>query len=148
MGGGEEVNLALRILGAVAGAVFVYAGVVKALDPMRFANDIDNYHMLPWAISVRLAFSLPWLEIFCGLALIVRRLHMGALTILLGMTSAFIIATGVAKARGLDVSCGCFGHAGKTLTFAWHLAFDFALLAIFAVLLWQENRASSLPARP
>ena len=145
LGGGAKVNLALRILSSIAAGVFIYAGALKAIDPMRFANDIDNYHMLPWAISVRLAFYLPWLEIFCGLAVIVRRLHLGALVMLAGMTTAFIVASVIAKSRGLDVSCGCFGHAGKTLTFARHLAIDFALLAVFAISLWREKRAAASP---
>jgi len=27
----------------IIGGVFIYAGAIKALDPIRFANDIDNY---------------------------------------------------------------------------------------------------------
>ena len=134
LGGGAKVNFFWRILGVVAGGVFVYAGILKAWEPMRFASDIDNYHMLPWALSVRLAFYLPWLEIFCGLAVIARVCYAGALAILGAMTTTFIVASVVAKSRGLDVSCGCFGHASKNVPFAWHLAIDFALLAIFVIL--------------
>src|SRR6266404_9175063 len=71
-----------RIVDMIVGGIFIYAGVIKALDPIRFASDIDNYKILPWAISVRLAFYLPWLEILCGLALIARRLYLGGLSIL------------------------------------------------------------------
>jgi putative oxidoreductase len=123
-----------RIVDVIVGGVFIYAGVIKALDPIRFANDIDNYKVLPWAISVRLAFYLPWLEIFCGIALIARRLYFGGLSILTALVSIFVVATLAAKIRGLDISCGCFGHVSKNWSLPAHLAFDFVLL-IFLLLL-------------
>jgi putative oxidoreductase len=131
-------NLLYRIIGLIVGCVFIYAGAIKVIDPIGFARDIDNYHMLPWALSVRLAFYLPWLEIICGLAVVSGLFYRGGLLILNALISIFIIAGIVAKARGLDISCGCFGHASKYLSFAWHLVLDLALLAA-AVLLWFSN---------
>jgi hypothetical protein len=90
---------AWRILDFAIGGLFIYAGAVKAFDPIGFANDIDNYKLLPWTISVRLAFFLPWLEMFCGLALITRRLYLGGLLILTALMSVFIGASIVDKAR-------------------------------------------------
>jgi putative oxidoreductase len=121
-----------RIVAIIVGGIFIYAGVMKIIDPVGFANDIDNYKMLPWAISVRLAFYLPWLEILCGLAVILGLLYRGGLLILTILISIFIIASVTAKVRGLDITCGCFGHASKNWNFSGHLALD---LAIFAGLL-------------
>ena len=109
-------------------------------SPVGFANDIDNYKILPWALTVRLAFYLPWLEILCGLAVILGLLYRGGLLILTMLISIFIIASVIAKARGLDITCGCFGHASKYLSFFGHLALDFVLLAVL-VALWFTNRA-------
>jgi putative oxidoreductase len=117
-----------RAVDLIVAAVFIYAGAIKALDPIRFAGDIDNYKILPWAIGVRLAFYLPWLEVFCGLALIARRLYLGGLSILTALVSIFIVATVAAKVRGLDITCGCFGHASKNWSFSTHLALDLVLL--------------------
>ncbi|PYK38152.1 MAG: DoxX family protein [Verrucomicrobia bacterium] len=128
-----------RIVEIIIGGVFIYAGATKALDPIRFANDIDNYKILPWMIGVRLAFYLPWLEIFCGLALIARRLYLGGLSILTALVFIFVIATVSAKIRGLDISCGCFGHVSKNWTLPAHLALDFGLL-IFLLLLLRRVR--------
>jgi putative oxidoreductase len=128
-----------RIVGLIVGGIFIYAGVIKVMDPIGFARDIDNYHMLPWALSVRLAFYLPWLEVFCGLGILCGLFYRGGLLILNALICIFIIASIVAKARGLDITCGCFGHASKNLSFAWHLAIDFALLATTTVL-WFSNR--------
>ena len=124
-----------RTLAVLAGAVFVYAGVLKLLDPLRFASDISNYQILPWSVAVRLAFYLPWLEVLCGLALIFQRLFAGALFLTSGLMLIFIGATVSAKARGIDVACGCFGSASGNLSFSWHLVLDFCLLGVLA-LLW------------
>jgi len=62
-------NILCRIGDLIVGGIFIYAGAIKALDPLRFATDIDNYKMLPWAIGVRLAFYLPWLEMLSVLLL-------------------------------------------------------------------------------
>jgi putative oxidoreductase len=129
-----------RILDFAIGGLFIYAGVIKAFDPIGFANDIDNYKLLPWTLCVRFAFFLPWLEMFCGLALITRRLYLGGLLILTALTSVFIGASIVDKARGLDITCGCFGHASKNLGFTWHLVLDFALL-VGLIALYFSSRA-------
>ena len=129
MGQEAKVKFVWRIVNFIVGGVFVYAGALKALDPIGFASDIDNYKILPWTISVGLAFYLPWLEILCGLALIARRLYLGGLSILTALVSIFMIATIAAKIRGLDITCGCFGHASKNWNFSGHLALDLALLA-------------------
>jgi len=135
-----------RGLAVLAGAVFVYAGIVKVADPMRFASDINNYQIIPWSIGVRLAFYLPWLEILCGLALITRRLYSGALSILLGLMLIFIGATIVAKARGIDITCGCFGAVSNNLGFVGHLALDLALLAAL-IALWSLSCAWNVGVR-
>jgi hypothetical protein len=128
-------NFLWRILDFIIGGIFIYAGVLKILDPVGFANDIDNYKMLPWMFSVGLAFFLPWLEVFAGLAVIFRRLYFGGQGILLALVAIFIGASIFAKARGLDITCGCFGHVSKNWGFAQHLVVDFGVLAALA-LLW------------
>ena len=124
-----------RIVDILVGGLFIYAGVLKVFDPIGFATDIDNYKTLPWFIDVRLAFYLPWLEILCGLALITRQLYTGGLLILTALISIFILASIAAKARGIDITCGCFGHASKNLSFAGHLALDLAILIALVLLL-------------
>jgi putative oxidoreductase len=133
-------NILWRIVALIIGGIFIYAGGMKIFDPAGFANDIDNYKILPWPLTVRLAFYLPWLEILCGLAVILGLLYRGGLLILTMLISIFIVASVIAKARGLDITCGCFGHASKYLSFFGHLALDFVLLAVIGAL-WFTNRA-------
>jgi uncharacterized membrane protein YphA (DoxX/SURF4 family) len=129
-----------RVVAIIIGGLFIYAGAVKIVDPVEFARDIDNYKMLPWQLGVGLAFYLPWLEILAGLTLITGVLYRGGIFVLTALMSVFVIATIAAKARGLDISCGCFGHASQYLSFAWHLVLDVLLLAGLLVL-WKRSLA-------
>lgn len=129
-----------RAIDLVVGGIFLYAGFIKAIAPLRFANDIDHYHLVPWAVGVRLAFYLPWLEILCGFALIFRQLYSGALAIVTALLVMFIGASVIARARGIDVDCGCFGAVGSGLGFFGHLLLDGFILAAL-LLQWRRRRA-------
>src|ERR1700720_3290533 len=118
-----------RALDLVVGSIFIYAGFIKALDPVGFANDIDNYKILPWTMAAGLSFYLPWLEMLCGLALLFRVLYRGGLSIITALLLVFIGATIAAKARGLDITCGCFGHVSQHWSFPAHMAVDLAIFA-------------------
>jgi len=141
-------NIFWRIVALIIGGIFIYAGVIKGMDPVGFANDIDNYKILPWPLTVRLAFYLPWLEILCGLAMTLGLFYRGGLLILTALISIFIMASVIAKARGLDITCGCFGHASKNWSFASHLALDFAILGMLVVSLARSYWGLSVRIRP
>jgi len=141
-------NFIWRIVDLTIAAIFIYAGVLKVLDPVQLAHDIDHYKILPWAVGVGLAFYLPWLEIFCGLALIFRRFYRGALSILTSLVVVFLVATIAAKVRGLDITCGCFGHASQNWSFPAHLALDLGILAALAVLCYCSVARARANASP
>ena len=140
----QRSNIVWRVVDLIVGAIFIYAGAIKAFDPIRFAGDVDNYKILPWSIGVGLAFYLPWLEILCGLALFSRRLYLGGLSILTALVSIFIVATIAAKIRGLDITCGCFGHASQHWSFPSHLATNLAILTALLVLLFKATSRNRL----
>ena len=163
-------NILWRIIDLIVGAMFIFAGIAKILnldqliadlhhlrfasafadlgnlsvaDPAEFAHDINNYRILPWFVSVALAFYLPWLEIFCGLGLAFRVLYRGALSILIALIVVFTLATIAAKVRGLDITCGCFGHVSQHWSLPAHLATNLAILAAL-VLLWVCSRLTKV----
>ena len=51
---------------------------------------------------------LPWVELLCGLALFANVWPESVLTLAAALFVVYILATGQACARGLDISCGCF----------------------------------------
>ena len=155
-----------RILDFVLAGLFIFAGLAKILDldrliadlqhlqfasvladlrnlslanPADFASDIDNFKILPWPVSVALAFYLPWLEIFCALGLVFRFLYRGALAILVASVVVFTLGIIAAKVRGLDITCGCFGHASQHWSFTSHLVTNLAILAALLALLFKAT---------
>jgi len=137
----QPSHIIWRIVDFIVAGVFSYAGALKALDPVQFATSIDNYKILPWPVCVALAFYLPWLEILCALGLVFRFFYRGALSILTALIVIFTLATTAAKVRGLDITCGCFGHASQHWSFPAHLATNLAIFAALVVL-WVSNRSS------
>lgn len=127
-------NWMALLLRTIIAAIFIYAGVTKVVTPLRFITDVDNFHLLPWAATAPVALYLPWLEIFCGIALLFLRLDHGALLILLTLAVLFVLALASARARGIDVSCGCFGHATRDLSFTSHLALNLGIIAVLLLL--------------
>ena len=97
---------------------------------------------MPRIVSDLIAVYLPWLEVLAGLALILRRLPLGALLAITGMTLVFMAALTSAWARGLDISCGCFGkeEAKIATNFPQLMLRDAALLAAAVVLFMAEAR--------
>jgi putative oxidoreductase len=137
--GGKKIAFIQRLAGMAIGAVFICAGALKAFDPAQFAGDIANYRLLAHTAGAALALYLPWLEIVCGAALIFKKSYRGALLILTALCLVFLAALVSAKARGLDISCGCFGHAHPH-PLALSLLLDSALLATLILLLVAEFR--------
>ncbi len=160
-----------RILDFVVAGIFIFAGITKIFDldhliadfqhlriasafadlrqlslanPIEFASDIDNYKILPWPVSVALAFYLPCLEIFCAFGLVFRFLYRGALSILTASIVVFTLATIAAKVRGLDITCGCFGHASQHWSFPAHLITNLAILAGLLALLFKATSRNRL----
>ncbi|MFL6545102.1 MAG: MauE/DoxX family redox-associated membrane protein, partial [Candidatus Udaeobacter sp.] len=74
-------------------------------------------------------------------ALVARTLYRGALSILTTLILVFTLATTAAKVRGLDITCGCFGHASQNWSFPAHLATNLGILAALLVL-WLSNRSA------
>lgn len=97
----------------VLGGLFVYAGAVKVLDPLGFAQDIRNYRLVGQTLSFVIALVLPWLEILAGLALAAGFWKRASALLISGLLVFFIVLTLVTMARGLDVDCGCFGSLSR-----------------------------------
>lgn len=118
------------------GGVFVYAGILKAVDPMSFLDDVRSFDLLsdPWAAW--LAMGLPWLEIFAGLAVMSGLLRSGGLLLLNVSLLLFLGAISIAWWRGIDIRCGCFGHQDATSSYRDLILRDLLLVAAGIVLVW------------
>ncbi len=139
------VLLALRF---GLGALFIYTGAIKAMDPAAFLFNIRSFAILPDPYAAWVAMGLPWLEILCGLALVTGVLEEGGLACLAGMLAVFLWALVYSWQRGLDVSCGCFGKQESGTNYTQAITQDVLLLALaLTLLIWQwRRRRSEAPA--
>lgn len=92
----------------VLGQIFILAAFNKIIDPAAFAESVANYMILPDFLVAPTAVILPWVELVCGLALVVNRLTRGAGLVLFLLLTAFLSGLAYNLFRGLDISCGCF----------------------------------------
>src|SRR4051794_756598 len=139
------IALLLRLLIA---AVFIAAGALKIYDfkhggsaTSLFFQDVLNYHLTSWDVTMVIAVYLPWLEVIAGLALIGPWLRLGALALCAGLTVMFLAALSSAWYRGLDISCGCFGHEVNATDFPVIITRDSALLIAICIAWWLETNA-------
>ena len=134
----------------VLAAVFIYAGVAKALDPAAFADSIDGYRLLPDPVGAALALYLPWLEIAGGLAVLWPRARLGALSLLFLLCLVFGIAIASAWVRDLNIGCGCFGGGAiGAAALRGSLLRSIALALLAGALLWvEEARCAGTKALP
>lgn len=97
------------VLRCLIGALMLWAAVSKLANLTEFLGSIYAYQMpLPRAWLQTAAVVLPWLELLCGLLLLANVWTETALVTVTLLLAFFVVATGQAWARGLDISCGCF----------------------------------------
>ena len=109
-----RIDFVLRLL---VGGVLLIAAVSKIANPNRFLSAIFAYDMPLPDLALRvIAVSLPWLELLCGIFLIARIWIDAARLWAVILFGIFLIATGQAWARGLDISCGCMNLEAVGLT--------------------------------
>ena len=132
------------------GGIFVYSGAVKLLQPLEFAGNIAAYQLLPHFANVFFAATLPWVECFCGLMLIVGWRTRPAAFMLVGMMVVFLIALSSAMVKGLVIDCGCFqvGVSEDPPPLWISLIRDLGLL-LLSLMVWIDacrSRGSAVPA--
>ena len=124
------------------GAVFLYAGIIKAAAPAEeFAYAIETYKVVPGWLALAAAYALPWLEIVLGALLLTAvylRLALAATGALLLVFEALLVSVIIRKIP--VASCGCFGSAFVMSPGAEFLTNLFLLCAV--VLAWPARRYS------
>ncbi len=93
--------------------VFIYAGYLKGSDPVAFAGQVAAYQILPYAFNYLVAATLPFVELLCGVLLLLNQRVRPALLVLFGLNTVFMLALFSLVLRGLEVDCGCFQPAGE-----------------------------------
>jgi putative oxidoreductase len=141
-----DLRTLLRWLLAV---ILVWAALSKIANLNDFYLNISAYRLsLPDGLLRLTTMVLPWLELLCGVLLVGGAVRRAALIWTAVLFAVFVIATGQAWVRGLEISCGCMkldflgASAGKVLESVW-FAFLRALVLFAATvfLLRERERA-------
>ena len=104
------------------GALFVYMGMNKALNPVDFLKLLRQYDLTQTPLLLNsIAATLPWFEVFCGLLLLLGVAVRGAALTMLVMLvpfTALVLRRALALHSALDIpfcavkfDCGCGGGA-------------------------------------
>jgi uncharacterized membrane protein YphA (DoxX/SURF4 family) len=118
------------------GVVFIWACRDKILDPEAFARAIGNYHIVPAMAGNLAALILPWIELVCGICLIINRWTRGSALIVSALMVVFMGALGYDIYMGVDVSCGCFTLDEQAPGNMWlYLARDAVFLAVAIIVM-------------
>jgi uncharacterized membrane protein YphA (DoxX/SURF4 family) len=126
----QHLTVGIRI---ILGVVFLYACAAKIAHPAAFAAIIADYQLLPAPLAAPTAVIFPWLEAFCGLALVCGRFEKGAALLVGLMMAVFIGITLYNGYRGLNVACGCFSlAAAKPTNIGLHILRNLVILAAAA----------------
>lgn len=136
-------HISLNLLRWLFGAVFLFSGLTKAVDPVGTSVFVEKYLMI-YGLEGLLEFALPiavvlaTVELTLGIALIVNLFHRATLYISLLFVAIFTIIT-LLSATVLPIGdCGCFGDAVTLSPWAtfWK---NIALLVVVVVLIQCDN---------
>ncbi len=101
-----SVQTAIRYL---LGLLMLWAAISKLNNPSDFLGSLFAYELPLPEFSLRfIAVVLPFVELICGVLLLANYWTETALITVAGLLMVFLLATGQAVLRDLEISCGCF----------------------------------------
>lgn len=139
------ISIAGILVRMVLGGVFIYASWEKIVHPAEFARSIANYQILSPLLVNPAALFLPWLEMVCGICLLIGWITRGSALIISALLAGFIAALGYSILRGLDIQCGCFSlSTEKAVPLYLDIVRDVVLLAMAVWTTWRPHGNSSI----
>ena len=133
----ELISLGCRLY--LAG-LFLWAAHDKVWEPAAFALDMAKYDLLPlWAINAA-SVSMAWLELTCGVFLLLGVMHRAAAFWVGSMLALFTGLMIYAGFTGAGFDCGCFpGQESHPAGFQAALR-DFLMMLPALWLIWKPGR--------
>ncbi len=132
------IEFALRLS---FGIVFICASIPKILSPSDFAVILYGYSIFPIHFINIIAIVFPFVELVCGLSLILGVCFKPSLIVLNFSILIFIIIISFNLIRGHEFDCGCFAVGDPTHVSAAGqlLVRDLVLLIIGLYLLFSKS---------
>lgn len=127
-----RIVLIKRVIRLTLGALFLWAGSAKLVHPAGFFVDLLGYGIpFPEFLLRMVAVAMPWLEVLCGLSLLLNWWGETVRPVVSALCLIFVLMLGQAVIRGLSLNCGCFGDVGPM----WLKRPDVALVRAMLLLL-------------
>ena len=111
--GEKEMTYVYLLLRVIISGVFIYASIHKIIHPLDFAKQVALFEILPISLIYPFSFTLPILELICGLLIWIPKTRIPANLLNAFMVVLFIIAISYALLLGKDLNCGCFGNEDR-----------------------------------
>jgi len=138
-------NYFFGIVRILLGLIFILASFDKIAFPDQFMSSILAYNVLPISLVPIIGYSLPWIELFVGVFLVVGLFTKETALVASVLLFVFIVVLATAVARGIDMDCGCFGSMPllEGINFPGAILRD-VILFVLACLLWRKQNIFSL----
>ena len=92
------------------GLILLATGTGKLLDMAGFVSVLDAYQLMPHWLSILLAYSLPFIELFTGLSLLISKKPIIGAWVAVVLHTLMLIVVTFTFYRGISIeNCGCFG---------------------------------------
>lgn len=137
------MNKILLVLRLILAAVFLYAGLIKALSSAEFAVALLPFTFVPETWIGTMARILPITEVAAAVLVLLPWTRRYGAGLILGLCLAFIAALSWAMANDIIVACSCFGEDDEPSRAAMMAAIvrDVGLAAIALVVMLAPKRS-------
>lgn len=138
------MNVLNHICRLLLGALFIFSGFVKSIDPLGTSYKLFDYFKaggapIPDDIALYLAVTLCAAELFVGLALFLNLKVKLVSWLSLAFMVFFTVVTLILAITDKVADCGCFGDAYKLTN--WQTFYKNLIILPFAILIfWQRKR--------
>jgi hypothetical protein len=104
------MSIDLRIVGQlIVGQVFLVSALGKSAAPVRFAQAVENYEIVPVRIAFLVGLAIVPVELVIAFAHLTGFGIAAAAPVGLFLLCCFTVVTSVALAKGRALPCYCFG---------------------------------------
>ena len=129
--------------------VFVLAALPKIKDPVAFSASINAFRVVGPELSNWIALVLPWFELILGMGILLPQIRLSSDILISTLLLVFIGLHVSAWARGLEISCGCFGTESleKPTNYLWLITRNTLLLGACLIVILEDfkRKVQQLP---
>lgn len=126
-------SITITVLRFVTGALFILASYPKIINPVHFSAVVAEYQLLPESLIPFAAIILPWIELMCGVMLVLNVFAQSNALIMMVVLVIFTIGVTNNLLRGIIHDCGCFELLDGWLGFQEEISFSTILRDLFFI---------------